>query len=335
MTSAILLRMPTVSSRVSILIVSWNGADLLSKCVQSFTQATADLPQIVVVDNGSTPPLAPLPNTTWVRSETNLGFAGGNNLGLPHCTGEYLLLLNNDTQLTDLRTIETLVTFLDEHPRVAIAQAKLIRPDGHLDTCGEFLTPLGVLYHHGYGLPDGPHAQTAFPVYAAKAACCLIRTSALADVGGILFQDAYFCYGEDLELCHRLWLANWEIWFVPTPPVLHLECATSSKLASRFVWSHYLSNLLTTACHYWSPTLWFRLGGGLLLLLIAGGLLKGVWPRRRAGLPPFRRRRDDRDLLKHVLVSIPFSYLFQCLTRRFHWLAPRLPHQNDDSNVDF
>ena len=160
--------MHTPTSRVSILIVSWNGADLLAKCIQSLSQAIAHGMQVVVVDNGSTPPLRPISGTTWVRSESNLGFAGGNNLGLPQCTGDYVLLLNNDTQLPDLSPIETLVTYLDEHPRVAIAQAKLIRPDGKLDTCGEFLTPLGVLYHHGYGLPDGPHAQKPFPVYASK-----------------------------------------------------------------------------------------------------------------------------------------------------------------------
>lgn len=320
--------MRTPASRVSILIVSWNGADLLAKCIQSLSQAIAHGMQVVVVDNGSTPPLRPISGTTWIRSERNLGFAGGNNLGLPQCTGDYVLLLNNDTQLPDLSPIETLVTYLDEHPRVAIAQAKLIRPDGNLDTCGEFLTPLGVLYHHGYGLPDGPHAQKPFPVYAAKAACCLIRKTALADLGGILFQAHYFCYGEDLELCHRLWLANWEVWFVPTAPVLHLECATSSKLAARVVWSHYLSNLLTTACHYWSPYLWFRLGGGLLLLLLAGILLKGVFPRPRTPLPPFIRRRSDRDFMTQVLVKVPFSYLIQCVTRRFYWLTPRLPHEN-------
>ncbi|MBQ9693355.1 MAG: glycosyltransferase family 2 protein [Kiritimatiellae bacterium] len=307
-------------TRVSILIVSWQRADLLAQCVQSLTATAAVCSEIVIVDNGSMPPLQPIPGTTWIRSEENRGFAGGNNLGLPHCSGEYILLLNNDTRLPDLSPIETLAAFLDNHPHVAIAQAKLSRPDGTLDTCGEFLTPWGVLYHHGYCQPDGAHTQSPFPIYAAKGACCLIRKSALSDVGHLLFREDYFCYGEDIELCHRLWLAGWEVWFVPTAPVAHLECATSSTLPSRTIWRHYLSNLLATACSYWSLRLWLLLGPGLLLFLCAGALLKGVLPLRRQPPPTFIRRRNAREFLKQTLVCVPPTYWIQCFTRRFHGL---------------
>ena len=313
-----------VDKRVSILIVSWNRADLLSACVRSIQMAHPQA-QIVVVDNGSEPALTPIADVTWVRSEVNLGFAGGNNLGLPHCTGEYLLLLNNDTLLPNATPLEALVTFLDAHPRVAIAQAKLCLPDGTLDTCGEFLTPRGVLYHHGYRQPDGPHAQRPFPVYAAKAACCLIRKATLADVGHTLFRDDYFCYGEDLELCHRLWLAGYEVWFVPTTPVLHNECATSKLLPSRFVWRHYLTNLFTTACTYWTPRTWCKLGPGLCLLLIGGALLKGVLPHNRGKRITFTRKHSDADLLTRVVVRVSWRYVLACLRRRFNNMLFPLP----------
>ena len=311
--------------RVSILVVAWNQADLLSACVTA-VQAAHPTAQVVVVDNGSSPPLSTLPNTTWIRSETNLGFAGGNNLGLPHCTGEYLLLLNTDALLPSAAPLASLVRFLDEHPKVAVAQVKLIRPEGTLDTCGEFLTSRGVLYHHGYCQPDGAHAQRPFPIYAAKAACCLIRKAALADVGNTLFRNDYFCYGEDLELCHRLWLAGHEVWFVPTQPVLHAEGASSQHLPSRTVWRHYLSNLLTTACTHWSFKTWCRLGPGLLCLLIGGALLKGVLPRyKRTARICFTRKRTDADFLKRILVRVPWSYPFKCLSRRFNATLFALP----------
>jgi GT2 family glycosyltransferase len=317
-----------LSERVSVLIVSWNRAELLSACVESVRVACPQV-QIVVVDNGSEPALAPIAGVTWVRSEVNRGFAGGNNLGLPHCSGEYLLLLNNDTLLPSSEPVETLVAFLNAHPQVAAAQAKLQLPDGTLDTCGEFLTPRGVLYHHGYRQPDGPHAQAPFPVYAAKAACCLVRKAALADVGDVLFRDDYFCYGEDLELCHRLWLSGHEVWFVPTSPVLHNECATSKLLPTRFVWRHYLSNLLTTACHYWQLRTWCQLGCGLLFLLVGGALLKGVFPHKRHGRIAFTRKRSDADLLARVVVRVSWRYVFACLRRRFNCQLFPLPTMPD------
>lgn len=316
--------MTASDARVSILIVSWNQTELLTSCLTAVRAAHPQI-QVVVVDNGSIPPLTQQPETTWIRSETNLGFAGGNNLGLPHCTGDYILLLNNDALLPDSTTLETLIHFLDNHPHIAAAQAKLILPDGHLDTCGEFLSSLGVLYHHGYQQPDGPHADHPFPVYAAKAACCLLRRSALDAVGGVLFRDDYFCYGEDLELCHRLWLAGYEVWFVPTTPVLHIEKATSQTLPSRTIWRHYLSNLLTTACDYWTFRTWLRLGGGFFCLLLIGALLKGVLPRRRYSQITFTRVRTDRDFLAHTLVQTPLRYLFACFRRNFHNTLYTLP----------
>ncbi len=313
-----------MNPRVSVLIVSWNQADLLASCLTSVRAAHPTLP-ITVVDNGSTPALPPTPDVTWIRSETNLGFAGGNNLGLSQCPGDYVLLLNNDALLPGPQPLQTLVHFLDTHPHVAVAQAKLRLPDGTLDTCGEFLTPRGVLYHHGYCQPDGPHAESAFPIYAAKAACCLIRKSALADVGGLLFRDDYFCYGEDLELCHRLWLAGHEVWFVPTEPVLHAERATSKTLPSRLVWHHYLSNLLTTACDYWSWRTWCRLGPGFLLLLLCGSLLKGVLPRRKKHSIHFTRQCADCDFLPRVTVQVPWRYLIACHRRDFRNTCFPLP----------
>lgn len=318
--------------RISVLVVAWNQADLLSACLTAVHSAHP-YAQVVVVDNGSSPPLTPHPNTVWIRSETNLGFAGGNNLGLPHCTGEYILLLNTDALLPSAAPLESLVDFLDKHPNVAVAQAKLVRSDGMLDTCGEFLTTCGVLYHHGYCQPDGPHAQAPFPIYAAKAACCLIRKTALDDIGGVFFRDEYFCYGEDLELCHRLWLAGHEVWFVPTQPVLHTEGASSQHLSNRIVWQHYLSNILTTARTLWSFKTWFHLGPGLLCLLIGGALLKGVLPRsKHIERICFTRKRTDKEMLKHTLVRVPWRYLIACIRRQFkQTIYPLPPYEKSPS----
>ena len=168
---------------LSVLMVAWGRQDLLDASLGAVRRFLPGA-QAVVVDNGSEPPLRLPAGVEAVRAPRNLGFAGGNNLGLARCTGDYVLLLNTDAVLPSAEPAETLLAFLEAHPGVAVAQAKLRLPDGTLDACGEGLTPLGLLYHHGYRRPDGPHAARPRPVFAAKAACALVRRAAIADAGG-------------------------------------------------------------------------------------------------------------------------------------------------------
>lgn len=308
---------------LSILIVSWNQADRLAACLGAVRRFHPEA-QVVVVDNGSSPSLPRADSAIeYVRSERNLGYAGGNNLGFAQCTGDFVLLLNNDALLPSAQPVAELLRFLRAHPRVAAAQAKLILPDGTLDTCGEFLTPAGVLYHHGYRLPDGPHAGAPFLVFAAKGACLLLRRAAVATVGGVLFRPDFFCYYEDIDLCHRLWLAGHEVWFVPTtPPVLHDEGSSARLHPPRDVWRRYLSNMLTSARDLWGPRAWLTMGPAFLLFILAGALLKRVCPRPTRSPIPFPRHRTERDLLRRVTVRVPLRYYWAIARRRFGHLPP-------------
>lgn len=317
-------------ARVTLLIVAWNHADLLERCLTSVRHFHPNIP-IVVVDNGSTPRLTLSPDITLVRSETNLGFAGGNNLGFQYCKTAFTLLLNSDTQLTSAITLKQLLDFADAHPKAALMQAQLQLADGQMDACGEFLTQRGVLYHHGYRQPFGPHVTTAFRVYAAKAACCLVRNATIPTVGNTLFRNDYFCYGEDLELAHRMWLVGHEVWYVPTAPVLHLEGATAKSLPSRTVWQHYLNNLWTTACDYWSPWMWRKCGVGLGMLLIAAFLFKGVWPHRRSQRLYFKQNVADEVWVPNVFVRISWRYCAACLRRNFTGMRFTLPSSTKET----
>lgn len=306
--------------RLTVLIVAWNRQELLDRCVGAVRAFLPDA-QAIVVDNASEPPLAVPPGVTLLRAPRNLGFAGGNNLALPHAVGERLLLLNTDALLPSAEPIRRLEAFLGAHPRAAAVQATLALPDGTLDTCGEFLTPLGLLWHHGYRQPPGPHAARPFPVFACKAACLLLRRDALADAGG-LFRPSFFCYYEDIDLCHRLWLAGWECWFVPTPPVLHAEGSTARALPHRRVWRRYLSNLLTSAFDLRGRRFWFTAGPFFLAAVFLGGLRHGVLPWPRRDPLPFVRRRAERDFLPRVALRPTWRHYLALATRRFGRLPP-------------
>lgn len=299
----------TPFSDLSVLIVAWNQPELTARSLEAVRRLLPGA-ETVLVDNGSAPPI---PQATC-RSETNLGYAGGNNFGLARCTKPFLLLLNTDAILQSEQTVLTLLDFLAAHPQVAAVQATLQLADGTLDACGETFTPFGTLFHRFYREAPSEAFACPSPVLAGKGACLLLRRAALADAGG-LFRDDFFCYYEDIDLCHRLWLAGHEVWFVPTEPVLHYEKSSSKRLPPRRVWRQYLSNMLSSACTLWGPYLWLRLGPGFLAALLCASLLKGVCPRISRHRLPVIRRRSDRELLRLTLAHPGLRFYVKGLMR--------------------
>lgn len=149
-------RMPSRLSELSILIVTWNGDDLLRQCLDSLATVCGTAPEIIVVDNAASADTAQLvagfQNCKYVRAEKNLGFAGGNNLGVEHCTRPYVVLLNNDT-IVHADSFTPLMQYLDEHPQVGVVQGtlNLSRCGNKLDSCGSLLSPLGgIVQQHWY-----------------------------------------------------------------------------------------------------------------------------------------------------------------------------------------
>jgi GT2 family glycosyltransferase len=233
---------------ISILIVNYNGAEVLHDCLASLRQVTYPRFEVVVVDNASTDNskevLAQHPSIHVLHSDRNRGFAGGNNVGLSACNGKLVLLLNSDTIVTP-DFLQPLVGYLGEHSQVSIVQGKMIlsRHGGTLDACGHFLTRFGFLYHYGYYKKDAQKYDRSYPVFSAKGACLLFRRELVAATGGYLFNEDFFCYYEETDFCHRAWLAGHEAHFVHTSTIQHLQGATSERTqASGFVLRQFLTN---------------------------------------------------------------------------------------------
>ena len=237
--------------QLSIVIVTWNGDGLLKNCLDSVRRVYGDVPEIVVVDNANQASCATLakeyPNVTYVAAPENLGFAGGNNLALPHVTRDYILLLNNDTIVHE-DSFTPLLDFLAAHPKVGIVQGTMNIParNNGLDVCGEDLWPWGILHHRLVGQPTATTPLKAKKVFAAKGAMLMMKRQVLADVGGRFFDPAFKNYFEDIDLCFRARNAGWETWFVPTPPIDHLCGQTAGKFKHEDIWAQYFRNILVS-----------------------------------------------------------------------------------------
>jgi hypothetical protein len=193
--------------------------------------------EVIVVDNGSglkgTQELEPLyPEVHFLSSLANLGFAGGNNLAFPHATGEYVLLLNNDTEVAP-DFLEPMVQMMEEDPRIGIVSPKLFffdRPDT-LQYAGTTaihpITSRGRKFGHGevdHGQYDQPR-----PTGYANGACMLIRRKLLEQVGYL--REDYFLYYEEHDLTARVRQAGFHVMFQPAGRIYHKVSASTGALS--------------------------------------------------------------------------------------------------------
>jgi len=226
---------------LDVVIVSWRCEDLLRRCLTSLRDHPASLPmRIQVVDNASNDGTAEMvaaefPEVELTVNGENLGFSAANNVALRRARAEFCLILNPDTRLTD-GALDTLLELLASKPGVGICGPRLERADGSFDHASRrtFPTTLSALGHFsgiGRRLSSGPLAAYRAPqvergrVDAVNGAFMLIRRAALDEVG--LFDESYWMYMEDLDLCYRFKQAGWEIWFEPGVTVVHEKAGTS------------------------------------------------------------------------------------------------------------
>lgn len=224
----------TSFSPVSVIIVAWNQLEKTLACLA--TVAALDYPSVgvLLVDNGSDPPLAEpvtagFPAVEVLRLPRNLGFAGGYNAGLRRAMagdGGYFLLLNNDTLLAP-DVVTHLVDELDSAPDIALATAKIYyaAEPNRIWTVGANLNIFLDLKDGGQGQIDAGQWDAPRDVDFAPFCAVLIRREVLATVG--LLDEAFFLYYEDMDYCRRARAAGWRIRLRPDAHVRHDVSASS------------------------------------------------------------------------------------------------------------
>jgi GT2 family glycosyltransferase len=203
---------------ISIVIVSYNTADLIVPCLSSIRQSSyGGQREVWVVDNASHDHSAAeiregFPEVCLLANDKNRGFGAANNQALGQCRGETVLLLNPDTLLRP-DTLEKALAYLDRHPRVGLAGASLINPDGTPQESISYRYP-------GQGYTRGDLSPLPGPIACVLGAAMFARRSVLTAVRG--FDEDFFLYGEDEDLCLRIRKAGWEIGCMEEAVVVHV-----------------------------------------------------------------------------------------------------------------
>lgn len=258
--------------KLSIVTVNFNHKYFPKLAVEALEKSKTDFDfEIIFVDNGSSDPMslgfleqaAKDHRIKFFRSHQNLGFAGGNNLGARHATGEYFFILNPDTTVQE-DTLQMLVDYIQEHPEIGILAPKLVYADGHVqESCRRdmgfwdlvikrtFLskTRWGRRRLQNYLMGDFHH-DTTQEVELVTGAAMLIPRKIYEEVSG--FDERYFLFMEDFDLCKEVRKAGYKVVYFPKALVNHFHKRLSggnflNLLFRKVFWLH----LQSAAQYFW------------------------------------------------------------------------------------
>jgi GT2 family glycosyltransferase len=230
-----ILSSPAESDTLSVVVVSYNVAPLLARCLDSILARPLPGMDVLVVDNASTDGSAGLvrerfPTVTLLANSHNLGFGAACNQGVRHSGGEYVLFVNPDAEVLG-DSLAGMVRFLSIRPRAAVAGGRLRYADGTFQDSAFRFPSLAQVFLDYFPLHgrlqgsrlngryprewDGSAFQIDFPLGAFFA----VRREATREVG--LFDEGYFMYVEEVDWCYRFKRAGWEVWHCPDALAVH------------------------------------------------------------------------------------------------------------------
>jgi GT2 family glycosyltransferase len=209
---------------VDAVILDIDGGAMLQASVDALLRQSHKPRRVIVYDNGSRTPVAARlsGDVAIVRSETNRGFAGGNNEAIRQTSAPLVALVNNDVDV-DIDWLATLVEAFDGDPKLAAAQTLIRRTDGRMDGAGIDVSD-GTIRQIGHGMPLDAAPPLAWGVSATAA---VYRRTAIGDDP---FDVRFFAYYEDVELCARLHEAGWTTRVLPLAKATHRGSQSASIL---------------------------------------------------------------------------------------------------------
>ncbi|HEX2832996.1 MAG TPA: glycosyltransferase family 2 protein [Thermoanaerobaculia bacterium] len=206
-----------------VIVLDLDGGAMLDECLASIHKQTVKPRRVIVLDNGSrTPVTQRVHGVEIIRSETNLGFAGGANEAYRHTTAAFVALINNDVVL-ERDWLATVEAALERDEKLGAAQTIIRRPDGRIDGAGIDIGD-GTYRQIGHGQAIGSPLAVAWGV---SATATLYRRAAL---GSRIFDERFFAYYEDVELSARLHENEWRVSVLPVVKATHRGSSSAHAL---------------------------------------------------------------------------------------------------------
>ena len=281
--------------KLSIVVLSYNTKKLLEQTLRSIPEN--DKWEVIVVDNGSDDGSFEMLKSKYkkvktIRNSKNLGFAGGNNVGIKASQGKYVMLLNSDTKIIN-DSIEKMVGYLEKNKEVGAVGPKLMLPDGAIDLAchRSFPTPWNALSYFLKLEQTMPNSKTfggyhrtwedfneSHDVEVISAGAMMVRREVIDEVG--LLDEQFFLYGEDIDWCKRIYDAGWRIVYLPESVIIHFKSqsgksksgkkAKETKNISRYHFFNTMKQYYEK--HYPNQPKWFKSFVKLGVDVFSGGI---------------------------------------------------------------
>lgn len=242
--------------RVAVVILNWNGEEMLRRFLPSVLVCSSvhDV-DVYVADNGSTDNscrmlLEEFPTVLQIQLDQNYGFAEGYNKALSQVDAEYVVLLNSDVEVTP-NWLKPLLSFMDSHPEVGACMPKILSQKNrdyfeYAGAAGGFIDNLGYPFCRGRIFDtverDEGQYNTDMPIFWATGAALMIRLQLYKMVGGL--DGRFFAHMEEIDLCWRLRSRGYGIYCIPSSTVYHVGGATLKKENPRKTFLNFRNNLL-------------------------------------------------------------------------------------------
>jgi GT2 family glycosyltransferase len=237
--------------KLSIVIICWNDRKVINDCLSSIYASTHDIEfEVIISDNGSDDGSVDYirkahPGVYIVENGANLGFAKGNNAGIRHCRGHYVLILNPDTIIHDC-ALDKLVAFADQHPEAGGFGCCVLNPDGSYQESARpfpniWRNWVAALYLRqlahisNFFLSDtytGWDGTTERDIDWQSGCCVMFRRDLLRSLGA--FDEQFFYHFEEVDLCRRIWNSGHPILYTPAAQITHLGGQSVNRFPGRF-----------------------------------------------------------------------------------------------------
>ena len=267
---------------ISIITINYNGRKDTCELIESIRQHVSLSYELIVVDNASIIDETiyfkeHYPETICIRSEKNLGFSGGNNLGIRRARGKYILLLNNDTLVKD-DSFQFLIETLKSNPRIGGVSPKIrfAFPPENIQFAGYTrLSPITLRNHSiGFGEKDQGQYNTPLPTPYLHGAAMMLKRETIQQAG--LMPEIFFLYYEELDWCCRMTRLGFELYYDPRCTVFHKESQSTGQTSPLRTFYMTRNRLLYAVRNRYGITKYLAVFYQISIALLKNGILSFV-----------------------------------------------------------